>query len=261
MFSFDVEKYLNRIGVSESVADLPINGETLCLLQKAHLYSVPFENFDIIDGVPLDLRTEALYNKIVERERGGIFTELNGLFGDLLRALGFGVNEYLARILYTEEGSPLKQHRVLEVQARDGNYICDVGIGTESPRIALKKEEGLIQSDGFCEYRIENEPFLGWVLWQRKKMSEWKKIYSFTDEIQLSVDFLSPTFYLEKSPGSALNKQLSAIIRTKDGLIVLEDDVFKVHSLNHEIRMFRAENKEDLKSKIKEYFGIDRRLT
>ena len=36
----------------------------------------------------------------------------------------------------------------------------------------------------------------------------------------------------------------------------IEDDVFKVHSLNHEIRMFRAENKEDLKSKIKEYCDV-----
>ena len=150
MFSFDIDKYLNRIGIDMAASDLHVTGESLCLLQKAHLYCVPYENFDIIDGNPLDHTTEALYNKIVERERGGIFTELNGLFGDLLRAIGFGVNEYLARILYTEDGSPLKQHRVLEVQARDGNYICDVGIGTESPRIPLKKEEGLVQNDGFA---------------------------------------------------------------------------------------------------------------
>ena len=261
MFSFDIEKYLKRIGLDMTASDLHVTGESLCLLQKAHLYCVPYENFDIIDGKPLDITTEALYHKIVDRERGGIFTELNGLFGDLLRALGFGVNEYLARMLYTEEGSPLKQHRVLEVQARDGNYICDVGIGTESPRSPLKKEEGLVQNDGFCDYKLENEPFLGWIIWQRKKMSEWKKLYSFTDEIQLSVDFLQPTFYLENSSRSSLNKQLSAVIRTKDGLIVLENDIFKVHSVNHEVRMFRSECKEDLNSKIKEYFGIDRRLS
>lgn len=260
MFSFDIEKYLKRIGLDDQASDLPISGDTLCLLQKAHLLSVPYENFDIIRGVPLDLSTEALYSKIVENERGGISSELNGLFGDLLRALGFGVNEYLARYLYNDEISPLKQHRVLEVQTRDGSYICDVGLGMESPRIAVKMEEGLVQNDGFCDYKLENEPFLGWILWQRKKMSEWKKLYAFTDEIQLSVDFLQPTFYLEKSPDSYLNKQFSAVIRTKDGLISLEDESFKVNSLNHEVRTFCAEDKEDLDTKIKEYFGIDRRV-
>lgn len=259
MFSFDVDKYLKRIGINEAASDLPVTGETLCLIQNAHLNTVPYENFDILDGISLDLSTEALYDKIVEKKRGGIFTELNGLFGDLLRALGFGVNEYLARIIYTEEESPLKQHRVLEIQARDGDYICDVGLGIESPRIALKMEEGLIQNDGFCDYKLENEPFLGWILWQRKKMSEWKKLYSFTEEIQLSVDFLQPTFYIEKSPNSLLNKKLSASIRKNDGLISLEDDIFKVHSLDHEVRIIRTEGAKDLNLKIKEYFGIDRR--
>ena len=260
MFSFDVEKYLERIGIDTDASELPMTEETLNLLQKAHLYSVPYENFDIIRGVSLDLTTEALYSKIVINGRGGISTELNGLFGDLLRAMGFGVNEYLARYILDMDPPHLKMHRVLEVQARDGFYICDVGLGCEGPRIALKKEEGLVQTDGFCEYKLENEPFLGWVIWQRKKMSEWKKLCAFTEEIQLSMDFVPPTFYLEKAAASPLNKNVFAAIRTKDGLIVLEEDMFKVHSINHEVRVFCPETKEDLETKIKEYFGIDRRL-
>ena len=51
MFSFDIDKYLNRIGIDMAASDLHVTGESLCLLQKAHLYCVPYENFDIIDGI------------------------------------------------------------------------------------------------------------------------------------------------------------------------------------------------------------------
>lgn len=260
MFGFDIEKYLNRIGLGPDFVDPPMTGETLSLLQNAHLTSVPFENFNILKSIPLNLSTESLYYKIVDNKRGGISTELNGLFGDLLRAMGFGVNEHLGRFLYNDDVSSPKQHRILEVQARDGDYLCDVGFELEGPRVALRLEEGTVQCDGFCEYRLEKEPFLGWVLWQHKEMSEWKKLYSFTDELQLSVDFCQPTFYLEKSPESNFNKFPYAVIRTTDGLITLKKDHFSIYASNQEPRFITSLNDSEYDAKVEEFFGIDRLL-
>ena len=80
----DVERYLQRIDYSgPTVPTL----ETLSALHQAHLLAVPFENLDIHLGRAIVLDEEALYDKIVERRRGGFCYELNGLFAALLRAL------------------------------------------------------------------------------------------------------------------------------------------------------------------------------
>ena len=89
--------YLARIGLS----DLPRNttAGTLEALQAAHLTHVPYETLDIVRGVPLSLEEDALFDKIVTRNRGGFCFELNGLFAALLRALHFPVTEYFGRFL------------------------------------------------------------------------------------------------------------------------------------------------------------------
>ena len=49
-------------------------------LHEAHMLAVPFENLSIHYGQPIELRDDALYDKIVTRRRGGFCYELNGLF-------------------------------------------------------------------------------------------------------------------------------------------------------------------------------------
>ena len=57
-------------------------------------------------GIPLSLKTEDMFNKIVSRKRGGYCFELNGLFSWLLRSLGFEVQEYMAKFLRGEKEIP-----------------------------------------------------------------------------------------------------------------------------------------------------------
>ena len=52
--------YLARIGLDGPVT---LDLEGLTTLQKAHLYTVPFENLDIMAGRPLSLDREALFDK------------------------------------------------------------------------------------------------------------------------------------------------------------------------------------------------------
>ena len=44
----NAERYLRRIGLKES--SLPPTPQTLETLQRAHLYTVPYENLDILAG-------------------------------------------------------------------------------------------------------------------------------------------------------------------------------------------------------------------
>ena len=80
-----VEAYLDRLGLGAPAAD----AAGLRSLHVAHLRRIPFENLDIHLGVPITLDEAAMYRKIVEHRRGGFCYEVNGLFGLLLRELGF----------------------------------------------------------------------------------------------------------------------------------------------------------------------------
>ena len=93
----DVDAYLERIGTSRSEVGRR-DRATLDLLIRRHLDHVPFENLDVINGVRVDLDARRVYEKIVERRRGGFCFEVNLVFGWLLLKLGFDARYGLARV-------------------------------------------------------------------------------------------------------------------------------------------------------------------
>ena len=79
-----VAAYLDRIGLPR-----PEHADAAALraLQLAHLHAVPFETLSVARGEPIVLTERALWEKLVERRRGGFCYELNGLFAWLLQEL------------------------------------------------------------------------------------------------------------------------------------------------------------------------------
>ena len=220
----DTKKYLNRIGISEDVSP---SAEGLRALQLAHLYSVPYENLDIIDGVPLSLDTDSLYEKVVVRGRGGYCFELNSLFEKLLSSLGFKTVSYFARFWRGEEGIPLRRHRVIAVFLDGVTYISDVGIGSPSPRIPLLLCEGLVQEYFGESYRFERDSVHGWVLYEMRH-GEWQKYFSFTEDPQLDLDFEAISYFCEHHPRSKFNKSYIVSLKTPDGRKCIDGDTYKV---------------------------------
>ena len=88
--------YLSRIGVDPRGVRPDI--ETLRLLQYKHLLHVPFENLDIHWKRQIVLDTNRFYEKIVINGRGGFCYELNGLFNELLIAIGFHTHLISGRV-------------------------------------------------------------------------------------------------------------------------------------------------------------------
>lgn len=194
----DVEKYLERIGFA---GEPKLDYATLCVLQRAHLMHVPYENLDILAGIPLRLDPQSLYEKIVLRRRGGYCFELNGLFGALLRALGFEVHDHMARFLLNEPSIPMRRHRVLRVVLEEGECLCDVGVGIVSPTEPVRLEYGVHQAIDQEQYRVEQDEFLGDVIHQCYR-GKWSPFFAFTREPQLDIDYIMPSFYCEKHPDS-----------------------------------------------------------
>lgn len=217
--------YFDRLGLTLPDQIIP-NSELLAQLQYAHCTHIPYENLDLLRGVPLSLEHDKLFDKIITRHRGGYCFELNGLFGWLLRELGYQVTEYLARYLRGETTIPMRRHRVLKVVASDGVWICDVGVGEVAPRLPIRMEEGVVQTQFGESYQLNREPFLGWTL-SDLHHGQWRNFYAFTEEPQLNVDFVAPSFYCEKHPDSPFTSQEMFALKTADGRITLDGNVFK----------------------------------
>lgn len=222
--------YFERISLEWPEMKSP-DSELLRKLQYAHCTSVPYENLDMLRGVPTSLDPDALFDKIVSRGRGGLCFELNGAFGALLRELGYGVVDVAARFLRGETSLPMRRHRVLVVKATDGTWLCDVGIGQSCPREPVRLLEG-VEFPQFGEnYKFRKDPFLGWVLMDLHKGS-WRDFYSFTEEPQLIVDFIALNFYCERHPDSPFNKREMFSLKTAEGRITLDGNVFKEFTAN-----------------------------
>ena len=194
----DVKKYFDRLGLELPEMIVP-DSELLRKVHLAHCCRVPYENLDMIRGIPTSLEEDALFRKIVEEGKGGICFELNGSLGNLLRALGYQVTDYAARYLRGESTLPMRRHRVPKVEATDGVWLCDVGVGEVCQREPVALVEGLEQHQFGETYKLTREEFLGWVLWDFHK-GAWRKFYSFTEEPQLVADFIAGNFYCEKHP-------------------------------------------------------------
>lgn len=124
----NVDKYLERIGLEKIglIADLAC----LRLLHRQHLLNVPFENLDIHWKRPIALDTGAFYRKIVGENRGGFCYELNGLFNELLREIGFETRLLSARVADRDGNfSPEYDHLAILVIMGDMQYLADVGFG------------------------------------------------------------------------------------------------------------------------------------
>ena len=225
MEKMKVEKYFKRIGLEMPETIVP-DGQLLKKLHFAHCTTVPYENLDIIRGIPLRLDDEGLYQKVVEEGKGGYCFELNGLFAWLLRELGYKVTEYASRYLRGESSIPMRRHRVLRVEAADGVYCADVGIGEVCPRYPLKLVEGLEQPQFDECYRFDKDEFLGWVLMDYYK-GQWRQFYSFTEEPQLPQDYVALSCYCEKHPDSPFIHAEMFSLKTATGRITLDGNVYK----------------------------------
>ncbi len=250
----NAERYLSRIGLPET--HLPPTAQTLETLQRAHLRTVPYENLDILAGKPIVLEKEALYEKIVERRRGGYCFELNELFGHLLRALGYGVTDSFGRFLRGETEIPMRRHHVLLVTCEDGGrFLCDVGVGNGSPTRPVPLIEGETLIDGQDTYRLRRDDFLGWVLEEVYK-GGWRDVYSFTEERQLPIDFVTTSFYCEKSPASPFNKAPMISLRTSDGRKTRDGDEFRIFDASG-VHVAVPETPEETARLMHEWFGLD----
>ncbi|WP_312554574.1 arylamine N-acetyltransferase family protein [Empedobacter brevis] len=123
----NIDQYLKRINFLTSPK---VDLKTLIELQHFHLKTVPFENLDIHFNNPIVLNIEHIYDKVINKNRGGFCYELNGLFYYLLHQIGFKVKMISAQVhikdgVYSDEFD----HMGIIVDIEGVSYLVDVGFG------------------------------------------------------------------------------------------------------------------------------------
>lgn len=249
-----IAQYLERIGLE---GNLSRTAETLTKIVRAHYASVPYENLNILKGELLRLSPESLFDKIVLHHRGGYCFELNGALGHLLSGMGFSVTHLSARFVMGEpEGQiPMRRHRVLHVRLPEGDFLCDAGVMREAARIALRIDTDEIQTDGVGEYRVQDDPFYGKLVWQRLPGKEFAPFFGFTMEPQTDVDFVMPSFYCERHPDSPFIHHRMVGIYTERGSWNLVGNELRRTKCG-EILECREIPEKEIPSILEEYFGL-----
>lgn len=136
----NLSAYLSRIDYRGRVrADL----DCLKAIHQKHLLNIPYENLDVQLGCPLDFDLERIFDKLVDRRRGGWCYEMNGLLGWALGEAGFDVMRMTGGVMRSAQGDQsLGNHLVLCVNL-DGPHLADVGLGN-----------GLVEPIPLCEGRF-----------------------------------------------------------------------------------------------------------
>lgn len=248
----DVEKYLNRIkyrGALEPTSDV------LRALHEAHLMSVPFENLNIAHGVPVVLDKAALYAKVVDRNRGGFCYELNGLFSDLLIALGFNVTLLSAGVYHANGKTfgPEFDHLTLLVQLEE-RWLADVGfgVGFRHPLLLDSRDE---QPQANDSYKLEQED--AFVLLTRCQPGEdWRPAYRFQVIPRRFEEFQSMCVFHSTSKESPFSKHTLVMMDSPDGRIEIMDTTYTLTRSNGE-KVERHLDRESYHRVMQDKFGID----
>jgi N-hydroxyarylamine O-acetyltransferase len=212
----DVDAYLERIDYRGSVDP---TAETLRSLHVAHLRAVPFENLSIHWGEPIVLDDDKLFDKVVQRRRGGFCYELNGLFAALLRALGFQVTMLSAEVMGRQgEYSPDFDHMTLLVTLEE-RWLADVGFGDCFLEPLLLDERGA-QEQRPRAYRLDvDEDRL--VLVQRDQAGDWSVQYRFRRRPHVYADYAERCRFHQTSPESHFTQGRVCSLATAEGRVTL----------------------------------------
>lgn len=231
----DIDRYLARIGLSPTaVRDAPHDNDTLDRLQRAHLTSVPFETLSITGdpfgewtGSGVTLSTDALFEKIVVAERGGYCFELNGLFTELLRGLGFDADRAAAMVLSDDgDPSPPANHHTVVVDL-DRRYVADVGTGNPKTRTPVPLDGETVRDDLGTAWRVveSDRPDSDFLLqYRRADATEWSERYVFDDIARELSYFAATCEYLSTAPESPFVDDPTISVGTDDGSLELTTD-------------------------------------
>ncbi len=247
---FRLDAYLERIRYD---GQLTASVETLCRLHRAQVMSIPFENFDLFLGRPIQLDPARVVAKLIGEHRGGYCHELNGLFLIVLQHLGFTVTPLASRV-FNGETFGQKSHQLTLVEIAGRRWLADVGFGSNGliEAIPLELESEFPQQ--LDTFRLKADTKLGFVL-QHKLADQWCNLYAFSLEEHYPADYQMMNYYSSTSPASLFTQHIVCALTSDDACIILYDSELKIRRLNETVTT-SLEGKGVYRETLQRFFGI-----
>jgi N-hydroxyarylamine O-acetyltransferase len=252
MNKMEIEKYLERInykGIVEPTTEL------LSALQKLHLLSIPFENLDIHYKIPIELNLTNIFEKVINKRRGGFCYELNGLFYELLRSIGFDVKMISARVFDNKQQilTPEFDHLTIIAKINSADYLVDVGFGEFAFR-PLKIELNKIQDDERGSFRLEKYDDDYYKV--SKPVNEnWMTEYVFSLKERDLSDFTEMCHYNQTSPLSHFTQNKLCSLASEKGRITVTGDKIKIKE-GDTLTELPINSEQEFLSALEKYFNI-----
>lgn len=245
----DVDAYLRRLRYD---GPRQPSFETFCALHRQHLFNIPFENLNIALGWPIQLDPDTLFDKIVVRRRGGFCYELNGLFYELLVAIGFQVARLSARV-FRKDGtlSPEFDHMLLMVKL-DQPYIADVGFGDSfvEPLPMI-----LAETADHPEFAVVAAGE-AWDVVRQQADAAVAPQYRFTNMPREMHDFAGMCHFHQTSPESHFTQNRICSLALPDGRVTLSG-MRLIETRNGERRERLLGNPLEIQTTLRERFGVE----
>jgi N-hydroxyarylamine O-acetyltransferase len=211
----NLSEYFVRIGYEPKNAP---SLEDLHALTRAHAQSIPFENIDVLRGLPISLEPADLFDKLVHRQRGGYCFEQNSLFIHILNTLGYSAYPHFARVrLPCKDRSemPPRTHLSILVELDGKKWLTDVGFGSFALSAALLWEDGLEQQTPADLRRLVKED--GRWFHQIWQADHWRDLYEFDGRLVYPSDLMVANWYTSTHPEATFTSQLRIARPGADG--------------------------------------------
>ncbi|OAA67442.1 arylamine N-acetyltransferase 1 [Cordyceps fumosorosea ARSEF 2679] len=218
MFAYNTEqldRYFSLISLTnwKTLLDHDVHGffDQMIKGQLAHITYNTLSLHYMADKV-VTLDPELLFDKIVDRERGGYCFELNVLLIHVIRSLGFEAMAVGCRMREknsTSEGIDrwrTTSHMAIVVLIHGERFLVDVGCGLKSPATPLRLQSGLDAESGLTgqTLRMDLKPLAPtavsqpvWIYSMRfgGEDASWMEVYAFADAEYLPSDFDVLNYY------------------------------------------------------------------
>lgn len=252
MTALNQKKYLDKIGF---VGPVEPSYEALRQIQKKHLFKIPFENLDIHYGKEIKLVPEYFFNKIVNKSRGGFCYELNGLFYELLKSIGFEAYLISAKVNMGKSlFSPEYDHMAIIVKIDGTKHLVDVGFG-EFAFEPLTLIDNKVQKDLRTTYKVEKHSATHWRVSHLDANKMWKPEYIFSLGKRKLTDFKSRCNFHQTSEKSHFTNKKICSKPIPGGRITVSGNEIKI-KINDTVETKTLITEKDFKRAIKQYFNF-----
>lgn len=249
----EITQYLNRIKLDDCTPNI----EGLTKLQEHHMENIPFENLDIVVGRTIALDYPHLFNKIITKKRGGYCFELNTLYAELLKSLGFSPKPVLGRVWISNPRKlPPRNHLAHLVKLDGKNYVTDVGFGGLITRIPLDINDATLMNDKDGMVRVV--PFAErQFMITRKTEKGWENQYSF-ENVEISEEDISiSNYYMSTHPDSHFYQHKFVGKNTKEGRVGLFNNKMAIRKGLKVVDKKRVNFGKDWLETIKREFSVN----